>query len=54
MMCKIHEKVDEITNDNVILVVNFFSKSWLPIFKVFSKISLIKNYEDHFFFRKYF
>ena len=28
---KFMKKVDEITNDNVILVVNFFSKSWLNI-----------------------
>lgn len=47
---KFMKKVDEITNDDVILVVNFFSKSWLPIFKVFSKISLIKNYEESLFF----
>ncbi|MBD1162836.1 hypothetical protein IDG48_04690, partial [Pelagibacterales bacterium SAG-MED12] len=29
---KLMKRIDEITNDDVILVVNFFSKSWLPIF----------------------
>lgn len=47
---KFMKKMDEITGDDVILVVNFFSKSWLPIFKIFSKISLIKNYEESLFF----
>lgn len=47
---KFMKKVDEITGDDVILVVNFFSKSWLPIFKIFSKISLIRNYEESLFF----
>jgi hypothetical protein len=47
---KFMKKIDEITNDNVILVVNFFSKSWIPIFKIFSKMNLIKNYKDSLFF----
>ena len=47
---KLMKRIDEITNDDVILVVNFFSKSWLPIFKFFSKLSLIRNYEESLFF----
>ena len=47
---KFMKKIDEITNDDVILVVNFFSKSWIPIFKIFSKMNLIKNYKDSLFF----
>ena len=47
---KLMKKIDEITNDNIILVVNFFSKSWLPIFKVFSRLDFIKNYKDSLFF----
>ena len=47
---KFMKRIDEITNDDVILVVNFFSKSWFPIFKAFSKLSLIKNYKESLFF----
>ncbi len=47
---KFMKKIDEITNDNVILVVNFFSKSWLAIFKVFSRFNFIKNYKESLFF----
>ncbi|MDC3391144.1 glycosyltransferase family 2 protein [Candidatus Pelagibacter sp.] len=47
---KLMKKIDEITNDDIILVVNFFSKSWLPIFKVFSRLNFIKNYKDSLFF----
>lgn len=47
---KLMKKIDEITNDNIILVVNFFSKSWLPVFKIFSRLGFIKNYKDSLFF----
>ena len=47
---KFMKRIDEITNDNVILVVNFFSKSWLPAFKIFSRMNFIKNYQDSLFF----
>ena len=47
---KFIKKIEEITNDEVVLVVNYFSKSWLPIFKIFSKSGFIKNYEQSLFF----
>lgn len=47
---KFLKKIEDITKDDIVVVVNYFSKSWLPLFKIFTKLNLIKNYKESLFF----
>jgi len=46
------DKLDKILNEDTKIVINYYSKSWKPIFSFFSFFKLINNYKESVYFSK--
>ena len=46
------EKIDKVLDEDVRVIINYFSHSWKFIFKLFSFLKLINNFNESLFFSK--
>ena len=46
------DKLDKILNEETKIIINYYSKSWKPIFSFFSFFRLINNYKESVYFSK--